>query len=243
MSMKANKSIVNILEKYCIYFENEIYNTLYKYINLLIKCPINLTSIKDYDSAIENHIVDTILPIYNTSLISNSKKCVDIGSGGGIPGIIWGIIYPNVEFHLVESIHKKTVFLEEFINKLELKNIFIYNERAEEFSQKNKEKFDIATSRAVARIDIVAEYLLPLIKINGKALIFKGPNYLREEKKYLEKVSSILRYEIGEEKGYFFYDNDEKKSRTMIIVEKKEKTPSSYPREIGIPKKLPLGGL
>jgi 16S rRNA (guanine527-N7)-methyltransferase len=238
--MNIENSFVKVMEKYSLQFENEVKNKLIKYIDMLLNYPVNLTAIKNYEDAFENHLVDVILPLKKFDLLKNVNHLVDVGSGGGIPGIVWSILYPEIKINLVESIGKKTKALEFFKKELNLKNLFVHNERIEEFGQKNRNKFDIATCRALARTDIALEYTIPLININGKVVLFKGKHY-DEEKPYEKRALEILDSSIKSYHDYTYSTENEEKQRIIIVYNKKENNIKDYPRKNGIPSKKPLG--
>jgi 16S rRNA (guanine527-N7)-methyltransferase len=238
--MNIENSFVKVMEKYSLEFEHNVKNKLIKYIEILLNYPVNLTAIKNYDDAFENHLVDVILPLKKFDLLKNVNHLVDVGSGGGIPGIVWAILYPEIKVNLVESVGKKTKALEHFKNKLDLKNIFVHNERIEEFGQKNRNKFDVATCRALARTDIALEYTIPLINKKGKVILFKGKNY-DEEKHYEKRALEILDSSIQNLYDYTYSTEEEQKQRVIIVYNKKENNIKDYPRKNGIPSKKPLG--
>lgn len=238
--MNIEKSFVKVMEKYSLQFENDVKNKLINYIDMLLNYPVNLTAIKNHEDAFENHLVDVILPLKKFDLLKNVNHLVDVGSGGGIPGIIWAVLYPEIKINLVESVGKKTKALEYFKNKLDLKNLFVHNERIEEFGQKNRNRFDVATCRALARNDIALEYTIPLINKEGKVILFKGKNY-NEEKKYEKRALEILDSSILNLYDYTYSTEKEQKQRVIIVYNKKENNVKDYPRKNGIPSKKPLG--
>ncbi|PNR96785.1 16S rRNA (guanine(527)-N(7))-methyltransferase RsmG [Petrotoga sp. 9PWA.NaAc.5.4] len=213
---------------------------LNNYIKMLINYPINLTSYKDEKKAFENLILDSLIPVMKDERFLNSQNVVDVGTGGGIPGIVWAICFPNKKFYLVDSTRKKIQAVRLFIKKLNLKNVEVFDERVEVFAKKYKEFFDYATCKALSRSDIALEYLSPLVKIGGTIALFKGPSYFSEEIIYVERVEKILKvkkeYEIEYEVG-----NGEIKKRYLVIFKKVGKIPQKFPREIGFAKKYPLG--
>lgn len=238
--MNFEKSFVKVMEKYSLQFENDVKNKLINYIDMLLNYPVNLTAIKNHEDAFENHLVDVILPLKKFDLLKNVNHLVDVGSGGGIPGIVWAILYPEIKINLVESVRKKTKALEHFKNKLYLKNLFVHNHRIEEFGQKNRNRYDIATCRALARTDIALEYTIPLINKEGKVILFKGKNY-NEEKPYEKRALEILDSSIQNLYDYTYSTEKEEKQRVIIVYNKKENNIKDYPRKNGIPSKKPLG--
>ncbi|BBE30682.1 ribosomal RNA small subunit methyltransferase G [Tepiditoga spiralis] len=232
--MILNKNNVNFLQSYDIPKEKQ--EKLIEYTKMLIEYKSNLTSIKDINKAFEYHIIDSLTPFLKITL--NGKRFVDVGTGGGVPGIPLAICYPDINFFLVESIKKKTNALKIFKDVLNLDNVFIFNSRIEEFANNHKDEFDYGTCRALARADVALEYTVPLIKKFGKVFLYKGPAFKEEEKLFADKASQILKVI---QKKIIEYSLSDKK-RFLIEYEKYDETPNKYPRKTGIPLKRPLGG-
>ncbi|MBL5981044.1 hypothetical protein NAAC61_02520 [Petrotoga sp. 8T1HF07.NaAc.6.1] len=210
-----------------------------KYIDMLINYPVNLTAYENEKDAFENLILDSIIPIEAEDSFLNSKKIVDIGTGGGIPGLVWAIYFPEKEFYLVDSVSKKVEALKTFIKELKLTNVYLFCERAEDFAKTHREYFDFATCKALARSDIALEYLAPLVKVNSYISLFKGPSYYTNEMKYTQNVLNKLN--IAEFKEIEYEIGEDKKKRYFILFKKIGTTSQNYPRQVGIPKKFPLG--
>lgn len=164
----------------------------YLYMQMLLEWneKINLTAIIEPEEIITKHFVDCLTISSETP---QNGKVIDIGTGAGFPGIPLKIIREDIEILLIDSLNKRINFLNEIINKLGLKNIQAIHCRAEEAGQmvQYREKFDMATSRAVANMNTLAEYLLPFVKLEGKAIFMKGNN-IDEEIKGSTKAISIL---------------------------------------------------
>lgn len=232
------KEIEEKSSKIDINLDNEICNKLYNYMNLLLECneKINLTAITDEKEIILKHFIDSFTI---NKFINSGDKMLDIGTGAGFPGLPIKIIRAEVDVFLMDSLNKRINFLNEVIESLQLKNIEAFHSRAEEMAKNNKfrEKFDVVTSRAVAKLNILLEYMLPYTKINGKCLCMKGPN-IEEEIKEAEKALKILGGEIEKIEKIILPDSNIE--RKIIIIRKKSATPLKYPRKAGMPTKEPL---
>ena len=164
---------------------------------------------------------------------------VDVGTGAGFPGIPLAIMNPTLKITLVDSLNKRLIFLQEVVDKLKLQNIEIVHARAEEFGQNKKyrESFDIATSRAVANLATLSEYLVPLVKINGKVISMKAAE-AQQEINEAKKAIEVLGGQIEKINEFNLPQSDI--GRTVIIIGKKKQTPSKYPRKPGTPSKEPI---
>lgn len=169
----------------------------YFYMKLLLEWneKINLTAIIEPEEIITKHFIDslTILPE-----IPLNSKVIDIGTGAGFPGIPLKIIREDIDILLLDCLNKRIDFLNEIINKLKLKKIQAIHSRAEDAGKlvQYREKFNIATSRAVANMNILAEYLLPFVTLGGKAIFMKG-SHIEEEIKKSSLAISMLGGEIN----------------------------------------------
>ena len=219
-----------------IILEEKQIENFYTYMNLLLEWneKINLTAITEPNEVILKHFVDS-LTISN--LIKEGEKVIDVGTGAGFPGIPLSIVN-NENITLLDSLNKRIIFLEEVINKLELTNIKAVHSRVEEFAKNKKERemYDIATSRAVAPLNVLLEYLLPLVKVGGKCICMKGSN--TEEIDEAKNALKILGGEIEKIERITLPNSDI--TRNIIIVKKVKNTPLKYPRKPGTPSKEPI---
>ena len=238
-----NNSVFNeeLLEKSNIigvHFSVEQMEQFYKYMNLLIEWneKINLTAIIEPEEIILKHFIDS-LTIYKD--LKNAKSFVDVGTGAGFPGIPIAIINNTLKVTLVDSLNKRLIFLQEVIKELNLNNVELVHARAEEFGQNKKyrEKFDIATSRAVANLATLSEYLIPLVKINGKCLCMKASD-VNEEISQSQKAIELLGGKITNVEEFNLPQSDI--GRTIIIIDKIKITPNKFPRKAGTPSKEPI---
>ena len=221
-----------------IKFTEEQLQKFYEYMNMLIEWnkKINLTAIIEPKEIILKHFIDSLTIL---KYVNDNEKMLDVGTGAGFPGIPIKIMNENVEITLLDSLNKRINFLNEVINKLELKNISAIHSRIEDYGKNNKyrEKYDIVTSRAVANLATLSEYMLPMLKIKGKSICMKGSD-IKEEVKNSKRAIDILGGEIVNIEELVLPKSDNR--RNLIIIEKKKNTPLKYPRKAGIPSKEPL---
>ncbi len=192
---------------------------------------MNLTGVRDRQSAWMRHIFDslTLLPILQQK---EAATVVDVGSGGGMPGLVLAVVLPEVEFTLVESVGKKARFLEECAAALGCTNVRVRQVRAEALGAKDlRECIDVVVSRAVARLPILLELCLPMVRTGGLFVAIKG------EQAAGEVAASA--HALGELRGIVI-DQTRTPTGTLVVVEKSGKTPKRYPRAAGEPERSPL---
>ena len=226
------------LKKLEIHFSMEQTEQFFEYMKLLIDWneKINLTAITEPEEIITKHFIDSLTIL---KYIKNDYKIVDVGTGAGFPGIPLCIMNPTIKMTLVDSLNKRLIFLQEVVNTLKLKNIEIVHARAEELGQniKYRETFDVATSRAVANLSTLSEYLIPLVKINGKIISMKASN-AKQEIDEAQNAIQILGGQIESIEEFNLPESDI--GRTVIIINKNKPTSKKYPRKAGTPSKEPL---
>lgn len=207
------------------------------YADLLVEWneKVNLTSITDPQEIVIKHFLDSL----TLGQFVKAHKLADIGTGAGFPGIPLKILHPELQLFLVDSLAKRLDFLKVVIDQLELRKVDTVHARAEDFGRdpKYRESFDRVTSRAVARLPVLLEYAVPLLKRKGLFLAAKGTQVddeVTESKKALNvlgaKVNGIERFNLGTEAEH----------RAIVIIEKVAQTPKDYPRKAGTPAKKPL---
>lgn len=225
---KSNKIDVKIKDKEVEQF--------YEYMNSLLEWneKINLTAITEPKEVILKHFIDSITI---QKYIQKENSVVDVGTGAGFPGIPLNIVNNEAKYTLVDSLNKRIKFLDEIIDKLNLKNIETVHSRAEDFAKENRETYDVATSRAVAALNVLLEYLLPLVKVGGLCICMKGLN-VQEEIEAASNALKILGGQIEKVEQITLPDSDI--IRNIVIVRKVAKTSSKYPRKAGLPSKEPL---
>lgn len=214
---------------------------------------VNLTAITEKEDVFIKHFLDSILTL---DYIPNNAKVVDVGTGAGFPGFPLKIVRDDINLTLVDSLNKRVEFLKQLAQKLgyECNNplvnstqndkkdiqsniINIVHSRAEDFCKLNREKFDVAVARAVAKLNTLLEYLLPLVKFGGLVFAYKSSN---SDEELIEAKNAIsifggeyidtLHFELPNEKG----------SRNIIVIKKVKETPIKYPRDKNLPKLKPI---
>lgn len=192
----------------------------------------NLTAIKTIDEVYLKHFYDSLLILKYEKI---SGRVLDIGSGAGFPGIPLKIINPEIDLYLLDSNGKKAAFLNSLKDKLDL-NYSVINDRAELYIKDVRETFDMVVSRAVAALNVLVELSLPFVKIGGKFISYKGQS--DEEVELAEYGINALGGNISSIKKTTLFDRGD--IRTFIIIEKKCKTDSKYPRAFEKISKNPL---
>ncbi len=197
---------------------------LKRYAELLLKAneKFNLTAIKEVPDIVEKHFYDCLLPLKRFDL--KNKKILDVGSGGGFPGLVFAISLPESQLTLLDATLKKCVFLEETAKALGLTNVKVVNSRAEDFKMKNC--FDVVTARAVAFMPKLLEITAPFVKVDGKILLMKSLKG-KEELKESQKAIKTLNLELIECQNEIMPNKEE---RSNFLFVKKKETARKYPR-------------
>ena len=212
------------------------------YYNKLIKFnkKVNLTRITDKNEVYLKHFFDSITPLLEfADLFKGEKSLCDVGAGAGFPSLPIKILCPDLSITIVDSLGKRLKFLDELINDLSLDKVTLVHSRAEDAGQnKNlREKFDLVTGRAVARMSVLSEYCLPLAKVDGYLVALKGPK-AQDELAEAKNAIEVLGGSVKEVKELTLPDTDDE--RTLIVVKKVKATPKKYPRQAGTPNRKPL---
>lgn len=210
----------------------------FDYMNLLIEWnkKINLTAITEEKEIILKHFVDSLTI---SKYVTVGTNLVDVGTGAGFPGIPLAIVRDDLQILLLDSLQKRINFLDIVIKELGLKNVHTIHSRVEEFGKNSKyrESFDIATSRAVANLSTLSEYLLPLVKEGGMVVCMKGST-VEEELENAKKAIDVLGGKLSDKIEFSLPKSDIK--RNIVIIDKINKTPAKYPRKAGTPSKEPI---
>lgn len=194
----------------------------------------NLTAITEKNEVAIKHFVDSVLP-YKT--IPQNASIIDVGTGAGFPGVPLKILREDLKLTLLDSLQKRVRFLKELTHKLELKNVTCVHARAEDYCREKREKFDVATSRAVAATNTLSEYLIPYVKKGGLVLMYKGSK-AEDELKDGEKAIKTLGGKVSLIQKFFLKEVESE--RNVVVIEKLFPTPSKFPRGKNLPKTKPI---
>lgn len=199
---------------------------------------MNLTAITEFDEVIEKHFLDSV-SLGAVLGLKKELKVLDMGTGAGFPGIPLKIIYPDLQITLADSLNKRVTFLNEVIEALKLNGIEAIHARAEELARNTayREQYDLCVSRAVANLSTLSEYCLPFVALNGMFVPYKSGE-IEEEVEAAKKAIFLLGGELKQVHQFSFGEND--LHRSFVLIEKKKKTPKTYPRKAGTPAKQPL---
>jgi 16S rRNA (guanine527-N7)-methyltransferase len=211
-----------------------------RYYELLVEWneKMNLTGITEKPQVYEKHFYDSITPAFYYDF-SKVESVIDVGSGAGFPGIPLKICFPSLKLTILDSLNKRLLFLQEVTKQLGLQNVSFVHSRAEDAGRdkKYREQFDLATARAVARMNVLSEFCLPFVKPGGAFLVMKGANIeeeLNEGKKAIKTLGGKT------EKVETLFLPEERAERNIVIIRKQQKTPATYPRKAGTPAKKPI---
>ncbi len=200
---------------------------------------ISLTAIRDVEGVRVKHFLDSLTVLLAWTRDSPPKRLIDVGTGAGFPGLVLKLIWPATQVTLVESVHKKADFCQHMVDFLGLDQVEVLVKRAEMVGQdpSHRQSYDLAVARAVARMPILMEYLLPLVHRNGIVLAMKGeaaPAETHSAEKAIHilggRVKNLVHIELP---GVV-------EERFIVVVDKVAGTPEEYPRRIGIPAKTPI---
>lgn len=216
------------IEKLGIKVTKEMLLNLEEYYKILVEWnkKFNLTRIIEEKEVNLKHFYDS-LTVQKAINLYNYRNLIDVGTGAGFPGIVLAIFFKNLQIDLIESNTKKCLFLKEVIKKLSLNNVKVINDRAEKYAKTNREKYDIATCRAVSHLSIISEISIPMIKVEGYFVPLKSEikeELTQSEEKILKmnaKLEKVLEYKLPIEESKI----------TIPIIKKISKTNTKYPRE------------
>ena len=199
---------------------------------------VNLTAITDRGEFIQKHFIDSLLAIDSEEFMK-AKTVIDVGTGGGFPGVPLAVCFPEKNFLLMDSLTKRIKIVNEICQKLGIKNVKAVHGRAEELARQKdmRDSFDLCVSRAVANMSTLSEYCLPFVKTNGTFVAYKGPDCEAEiqEADYAIKIlgGKVSRIENPKLAKTDF-------EHKLVFVLKEKETPKAYPRKAGKPGKEPI---
>ena len=238
MIKEFSNELLEKAKKIHIILTQEQVEQFYRYMQLLVEWneKMNLTAITEQKEVILKHFIDSISI---NKYIKDVEKVIDVGTGAGFPGIPLKIINKEVSFTLMDSLNKRITFVQEVSNMLYLDKIECLHARAEELSSnvRYREQYDIVTSRAVARLSTLLEYMLPFVKEGGKCICMKGSHF-EEELEESKKAIEVLGGELETVEHFVLPDSDIE--RNIIVIKKVRNTPKKYPRKAGVPSKQPI---
>ena len=220
-----------ILKDYGLSLDEEVEKRIEEYLKMILNAPMNLTGMSDLEELVHKNVAEVLYPL-NEEL---SGTLIDVGTGSGVPGVILALTH-DLQVTLLDSKCKKIKFLEDVVKRLSLGNIRLICERAENLGKVERERYDYATSRAVAKLNVLLELTSPFIKVGGKLLLYKGPRYV-EELFESERAAKVLGVELERTVSYELLTGEK---RVLLVFRKVKETPRKYPRKPGIPQKRPL---
>ncbi|WP_022819253.1 16S rRNA (guanine(527)-N(7))-methyltransferase RsmG [Fusobacterium russii] len=224
------------LEKIGMFFDEDKIEKSLKYLKLLkeYNSHTNITAIREDKDIVEKHFIDSLL--LQSLLRKEDREIIDIGTGAGFPGMPLAIFNLDKNFTLVDSIQKKTKFLELVKDELKLENVKILCGRAEELIEGKRETYDVGLCRGVSNLSVILEYEMPFIKVGGRFLPQKLVG--TTETLAAEKALKVLNSRIVKQHEFILPYSNEK--RLVIEIIKDKKVDKKYPRKTGIPLKKPL---
>ncbi|MBH0164641.1 16S rRNA (guanine(527)-N(7))-methyltransferase RsmG [Fictibacillus sp. 7GRE50] len=210
------------------------------YYNLLVEWneKMNLTAITEIEEVYLKHFYDSVTAGFYFNFNQSITVC-DVGAGAGFPAIPLKIAFPEIKLTVVDSLNKRIGFLQHVVDELGLEDVSLYHDRAETFAHRPefRQTFDLVTARAVARLSVLSELCLPLVKIGGHFLGMKGAN-LPEEVRDGEKAVKLLGGRVKD--IHSFVLPIEESERNIIVIDKVKETPKKFPRKPGTPNKSPI---
>lgn len=222
-------------------FAEDLPEKLEIYLRLLLEwnTKMDLTAVEEEEDLLDKHFVDS-LTVLRTDLVKPGASLVDVGTGAGFPGMVLAMARPDLHVVLMDAQRKRLKFLEAVAAEAGTGNAEILHARAEDAARdrKHREQYDIAAARAVAPLNVLAEYLLPFVKIGGYALCWKGPA-LQQELEAGRRAAHLLGGRLEMPVSCAVAGRDWE--HTILPVRKTERTAAAYPRKAGTPKAKPLG--
>ena len=201
---------------------------------------MNLTAIVDYQEAQIKHFLDSLTPsLVLSEDIKSEGRVVDVGAGGGFPGVPLKLAFPGMRLALIESVGKKTSFLIHLVETLGLEDVDLYTGRSEDLGVQSytRESFDLVVSRGVGRMRVLMEYTLPFCRVGGTVVTLKKGD-IKAEIEAAQHAIDVFGGRLGETRDVDL--EGLRDDRLVVVVEKIKPTPSKFPRRPGLPAKHPL---
>ena len=205
-------------------------------LQLLLQDPLAPTAIRDSAKAIDDHLADSLVAL-EVDAVRDARRAVDIGSGAGLPGLALAIALPGAEFALLESAARKCAFVGRAIAECAVENATVVNARAESWTA-GLGRNDLVTARAVAPLDVVAEYAAPLLTIGGTLAAWRGRRDLAAEAALRQAAEELG---LSDPEIRPVQPHDRAQHRHLYLISKVMETPSRFPRRPGMALKRPLG--
>ncbi len=234
------KQLTSAFEQLGISYDEDVVEKFRLYMEGVLKWneSINLTSITDQDEFVKWHYVDSILCVPSREF-RRAKRIIDVGTGGGFPGIPLALLAPEKSFVLMDSLNKRIKIVNELCQKLDIRNVSVIHSRAEDLAHQREHRgaYDLCVSKAVANLATLSEYCLPFLKTGGYFLSYKSVDIGKEVKQAKKAIhllgGNIDRQEIAALDGFDL-------RHKIIFIKKIKRTPAKFPRKAGTPSKDPL---
>ena len=238
--MKFFDLMAKAAEDVGLQLSQEQYEGFMKYMRLLQEWneKINLTAITEDEEVVKKHFIDCI-KAFKRDEFKKAETMIDVGTGAGFPGLPIAIMRPELKVTLLDSLNKRINFLNTVVNELGLKNVTTIHSRAEDGARNKelREKFDIATSRAVANMSVLSEFCLPYVKVGGNFIALKGPAVDQE----IEESRNAIGTLGGKLVDIYEVNIEETELRhNLVVVEKVKACDKIYPRKAGTITKKPI---
>ena len=239
--MQQNRQTELLIKELEEKYGEERTSMLVEYMDMILEKNryINLTAVRDRDEALQKHIADSLSCDFMEEYEA-AENVIDIGTGAGFPGVPLAIVSPDKKFTLVDSLNKRLRIIDELTGELGIKNVTTVHGRAEDVgkSKEHREQYDICVSRAVASLDVLCEWCLPLVKKGGYFVAYKGENVSRET----EDAANAIKLLGGKIVEIRKVQTEEESisGHVLVMIKKVKNTPSKYPRQAGQAKKNPL---
>lgn len=223
-----------------IILTNSQLNQYEEYYKILVEWneKMNLTAITDKEEVYLKHFYDSLTASFYFDFTKPLQLC-DVGAGAGFPSIPLKIAFPHIQVTIVDSLNKRISFLNHLATILKLENVHFVHDRAETFgvNPNYREAYDVVTARAVARMSVLSELCLPLVKVGGHFLAMKALNAKDELEKGQKAISTLG----GRVENIFTFTLPiEESERNILVIKKEKQTPKKYPRKPGTPGKMPI---